>query len=62
MPSGTDDRSEAGFELIHQSVAVLPHWQVKPDAQGRWSVTLQLSIATTRAENHPEEKVVAAAG
>ena len=60
FPVETVSQSEAGFELIHQSVAVLPHWQVRPDKQGRWSVTLQLAIDTSPAENHPEEKVAAA--
>jgi len=37
-------QSEGGFELVHQSVVVMPHWIVTPDATGRWSVTLRLSI------------------
>jgi hypothetical protein len=61
FPIETVSQSEAGFELVHQSVAVVPHWHVRPDKQGRWSVTLQLAINTSRAENHLEEKVVAAA-
>jgi hypothetical protein len=61
FPVETVSQSEAGFELIHQSVAVLPHWHIKPDRHGRWSITLQLAIATTRTENHPEEKAMAAA-
>jgi alpha-amylase len=60
FPVETVSQSEAGFELIHQSVAVLPHWHVRPDKHGRWSVTLQLALSTNRAENHLEEKVVAA--
>jgi len=60
FPVETVSQSEAGFELIHQSVAVLPHWHVRPDKHGRWSVTLQLALSTRRAENHLEEKVVAA--
>lgn len=60
FPVETVSQSEAGFELVHQSVAVLPHWHVKPDRQGRWSVTLQLAVDTSRAENHLEENVVAA--
>jgi alpha-amylase len=60
FPIETVSQSEAGFELIHQSVAVLPHWHVRPDKHGRWSVTLQLALNTNRAENHLEDKVVAA--
>jgi alpha-amylase len=62
FPIETVSQSEAGFELIHQSVAVVPHWHVKPDRQGRWAVTLQLAVDTSRAENHLKEKVVAATG
>ncbi len=53
----TVSQSEGGFELVHQSVVVQPHWIVVPDAQGRWSVTMQLAINTGRAEqrmNAPE--------
>jgi hypothetical protein len=50
-PVETVSQSEAGFELVHQSVVVVPHWFVEPDAQGRWSVQMQLSIDTTAAES-----------
>ncbi len=50
-PIDTVSQSEGGFELVHQSVAVLPHWIVIPDADGRWSVTMQLSIDTQLAES-----------
>lgn len=46
-PVETVSQSEGGFELVHQSVAVMPHWLIRPDAAGRWSVTIQL-IADTR--------------
>jgi len=38
------DQSEGGFELVHQSVVVMPHWIVTPDAAGRWGVTLRLDL------------------
>jgi alpha-amylase len=47
----TVSQSEGGFELVHQSVAVLPHWIVIPDAEGRWSTSMQLSIDTQLAES-----------
>jgi 4-alpha-glucanotransferase len=50
FPVETVSQSEGGFELVHQSVAVQPHWLVKPDASGRWSVTLQLTASTALAE------------
>ncbi len=51
-PVETVSQSEGGFELVHQSVAVLPHWLVEADRDGRWSVTMQLSLDTLHAENH----------
>ncbi len=50
-PVDTVSQSEGGFELVHQSVAVLPHWIVIPDAEGRWSAKLQLAIDTQLAES-----------
>lgn len=43
-PVGTVNGSEAGFELVYQSVAVVPHWRVLPDTAGRWLVTLELAV------------------
>jgi 4-alpha-glucanotransferase len=54
FPIETVSQSEGGFELVHQSVAVLPHWHVRGDNQGRWSVTLQLVADTTLAEARQE--------
>ncbi len=65
FPIETVSQSEGGFELVHQSVAVLPHWLVEADKEGRWSVTMQLSLDASRAEqnhrNHNPEEAVAAA-
>jgi len=60
FPVETVSQSEAGFELIHQSVVVQPHWFVTGDADGRWSVSFDLAIDTSRAENHEEDPAVAA--
>jgi len=49
-PVETVSQSEGGFELVHQSVAVVPHWHLTPDAEGRWSITMQLAIDTSAAE------------
>jgi len=43
--------SEGGFELVHQSVVVEPHWHVTADAHGAWNVTMTLSLDTSRAES-----------
>ena len=51
--------SPLGFELVHQSVCLHPHWQVRGDAQGRWTVTLILNANTALAESRmrPQEAV-----
>lgn len=61
FPVETVSQSEGGFELVHQSVAVVPHWFVAADAEGRWAVTLRLGIDTTRAESRLEHPAIAAA-
>ncbi|HEV3259873.1 MAG TPA: alpha-amylase/4-alpha-glucanotransferase domain-containing protein [Gemmataceae bacterium] len=50
FPIQTVSQSEGGYEMVHQSTAVLPHWLVEPDAQGRWDVRLTLKLDTSRAE------------
>jgi 4-alpha-glucanotransferase len=52
-PIETVSQSEGGFELVHQSVVVNPHWVVEADQDGRWSVTMTLSIGTSAAERRP---------
>ena len=44
-------RVERGVAKVGESVAVLPHWVVIPDAEGRWSVTMRLAIDTQLAES-----------
>ncbi|HXJ75839.1 MAG TPA: alpha-amylase/4-alpha-glucanotransferase domain-containing protein, partial [Candidatus Dormibacteraeota bacterium] len=62
FPVETVSQSEGGFELVHQSVCLHPHWQVRGDAQGRWTVTLILNANTGLAESRmqPREAVAAA--
>jgi len=50
FPIQTVSQSEGGFELVHQSTVVMPHWLVEPDSQGRWKVTLSLKMDVARAE------------
>lgn len=59
-PVETVSQSEGGFELVHQSVAVLPHWIVVPDGEGRWSMTMRLSIDTHLAESRMPQLAEAA--
>jgi 4-alpha-glucanotransferase len=50
FPIQTVSQSEAGFELVHQSCAVVPHWDLIADDSGRWSVRIDLSIDTSAAQ------------
>jgi alpha-amylase len=59
-PIETVSQSEGGFELVHQSVVVQPHWMVQADASGRWSVTMELTMDTSMAERRHEQRAVAA--
>jgi alpha-amylase len=61
FPIETVSQSEGGFELVHQSVVVQPHWLVTPDAQGRWHVTIHLHIDTSQAEGRMLEHAAAVA-
>lgn len=51
FPIETVSQSEGGFELVHQSVVVQPHWFVRGDSAGRWSVTMHLTADTRQAEH-----------
>ena len=46
FPIATVSQSEGGFEAVHQSVVVMPHWLVQGDAQGQWGVTMRLALHT----------------
>ena len=61
FPIETVSQSEGGFELVHQSVVVQPHWTVTPDAVGRWQTTILLDVNTALAESRMEEHVAAVA-
>lgn len=45
FPVETVSQSEGGFELVHQSVCVMPHWLVQGDAEGKWSTQMQIRIS-----------------
>lgn len=55
FPIETVSQSEGGFELVHQSVAVIPHWYVTADAEGRWSVKIAFDVDTALAESRMEQ-------
>lgn len=50
QPIQTVSQSESGFELVHQSCSVMPHWEFMVPADGRWSVTIILSADTSAAQ------------
>jgi hypothetical protein len=50
FPVESVSQSEGGFELVHQSLVVQPHWLVRGDVRGRWTATLNLALDTTLAE------------
>ncbi len=61
FPIRSVSQSEGGYELVHQSTVVQPHWIVQGDAEGRWSVTMNLAIDTTRAEQRQQDQPTTAA-
>ena len=48
-PVETVSGSEAGFESVFQSCAVVPHWEFVAPADGRWSVGLTLTCDASAA-------------
>jgi alpha-amylase len=50
FPIQTVSQSEGGFELVHQSTAVLPHWQIEADSDGCWEVAIKLNLDVSKAE------------
>jgi len=42
LPVETVSQSEAGFELVHQSVCVIPHWHIEPCESGTWAVRMTM--------------------
>ena len=59
-PIATVSQSESGIEMVHQSVVVLPHWQVQGDARGRWSITMRLAVDTSLASSRMDAPPVIA--
>lgn len=53
-PVETVSQSEGGFELVHQSVCVIPHWHIHPNETGTWSVRMSLR---TRCHQNDEIEV-----
>ena len=54
-PTQTVSQSESGFELVHQSVCIQPHWIVRGDANGRWVCRMNLALKTTKGDSTVQE-------
>lgn len=44
FPIESVNQSEGGFELVHQSVCVQPHWKIAPDETGSWNVEFRIGF------------------
>lgn len=51
FPIQTVSQSEGGFEMVHQSTTVMPHWLIEPNDSGRWEVGLELCLDAVRASS-----------
>jgi len=60
FPIETVSQSEGGFELVHQSVVVQPHWHIRGDQHGRWSIVMELALDTSLAETRQAESFASA--
>ena len=49
FPIETVSQSVEGFELVHQSVAVQPHWRFVADDSGVWTVEMRIELDTSVA-------------
>ncbi|MDQ3329997.1 MAG: DUF1926 domain-containing protein [Planctomycetota bacterium] len=59
-PVETISQSEAGFEAVHQSTVVVPHWEFTAPDDGQWSVTINLTLDTSAAQAKQLEEPAAA--
>ncbi len=50
FPIQTVSQSEGGFELVHQSSMVLPHWEFTAGPDGRFSVEIDMCVDTSAAQ------------
>lgn len=59
FPIETVSQSEGGFELVHQSVCVQPHWIVTADAEGRWTVKIEMAAkCEEKVETVDQQQVI----
>jgi len=60
FPIQTVSQSQRGTQRVSQSCCVIPHWQVVPEVDGRWQLSLTLSIDTSAAQARQLSDVAAA--
>ncbi|MEM9412181.1 MAG: alpha-amylase/4-alpha-glucanotransferase domain-containing protein, partial [Planctomycetota bacterium] len=61
FPVQSVSQSESGFELVHQSVVVQPHWVVRADQNGRWVTKMRLTTSTGTNLGNSSDRPMAAA-
>jgi 4-alpha-glucanotransferase len=61
FPIQTVSQSEGGFELVHQSSTVVPHWDFLAGPEGRFRVELTLALDTSAAHARELSKATVAA-
>lgn len=44
FPVETVSKSEGGYELVHQSVCVIPHWYIRAENDGEWVGEIRLRV------------------
>ncbi len=59
FPIQTISQSEGGFELVHQSCAVVPHWEFVVPQDGTWRSDITLRVDTSAAQARQLAKVAA---
>ena len=50
FPIETVSQSEGGFELVHQSTTVIPHWQITADSKKSWSINMKFLVDVSMIE------------
>lgn len=50
QPIQTVSQSEGGFELVHQSASITPHWEFAAPNDGYWSVQIMMTLDTSAAQ------------
>ncbi|MCA9193759.1 MAG: DUF1926 domain-containing protein [Planctomycetales bacterium] len=49
FPIETVSQSESGYELVYQSLCLMPHWLIQGDHEGKWHLQMQIRFANAHA-------------